>query len=510
MSSEPQNRDDDPRTPDSAAPPPDSAHPPEPGEAQPFKEIPPRDHGAGLGRGASAEEPAEEEEEELHGISEDTVDAVIEALAAENDVELGELLAEERPEDVADLLEQLKPDDRRRAIRALEPELAGPVLTELDEGARDEALEAMEPEAIARAVSELESDDAVYLLEDLDEDRQKEILQSLNSADRIAIEQSLVYPEDSAGRMMQRAVVAAPLWWTVGALLDYLRRAKDVPEDFYAVVVVDPAHKPVGLAPLGRLVTHRREERLADIMDKEFHSFEVMDVAKDVAYAFNKYHLVTAPVTDEAGRLVGAIMIDDAMATMEEEAEEDLLRLGGVGDEEISDSARETLRQRLPWLGINLPTAFLAAAVIALFEDTIGKLTVLAALMPIVASMGGNAATQTLTVTVRALAAKELTRTNARRIIRRELLVGLCNGLIFALLVGTVAALWQSSPKLGLVIAAAMMANFMTAALAGILIPMLLDRFKVDPAVASGVFVTTLTDVVGFFAFLGLATAFLL
>ncbi|MDD2869540.1 magnesium transporter [Neomegalonema sp.] len=452
----------------------------------------------------------EEEDAESHGLTEGTVEAVIEALAADDDAAVGEILGEERPEDVADLLEQLKPDDRRRAIRALEPELAGPVLTEMDEGARDDALEAMEPEAIARAVGELESDDAVYLLEDLDEERQQEILKSLDAGDRLAIEQSLVYPEDSAGRMMQKALVAAPLWWTVGALLDYLRRAKDVPEDFYAVVVVDPAHKPVGLAPLGRLVTHMREERLQDVMQTEFHSFKTSDSARDVAYAFNKYHLVTAPVTDEAGRLVGAIMIDDAVETLEDEAEEDLLRLGGVGDEEISDSTRETLRQRLPWLGVNLPTAFLAAAVIALFEDTIGKLTVLAALMPIVASMGGNAATQTLTVTVRALAAKELTRTNARRIIRRELLVGICNGLIFAVLVGTVAALWQSSPKLGLVIAAAMMANFLTAAMAGILIPMLLDKLKVDPAVASGVFVTTLTDVVGFFAFLGLATAFLL
>lgn len=451
-----------------------------------------------------------EEEADTHSLPEETVEAVMEALAAENDAALGEILSEERPEDVADLIEQMAPDDRRRTIRALEPELAGPVLTELDEGARDEALEAMEPEAIARAVGELESDDAVYLLEDLDADRQKEILGALNAGDRLAIEQSLIYPEDSAGRMMQRALVAAPLWWTVGALLDYLRRAKDVPEDFYAVIVVDPAHKPVGLAPLGRLVTHKREERLEEIMQTEFHSFSAADTAKNVAYVFNKYHLVSAPVTDEAGRLVGVIMIDDAMETMEEEAEEDLLRLGGVGDEEISDSTRETLRQRLPWLGVNLPTAFLAAAVIALFEDTIGKLTVLAALMPIVASMGGNAATQTLTVTVRALAAKELTRTNAGRIIRREVLVGLCNGLIFAVLVGTVAALWQSSPKLGLVIAAAMMANFFTAAVAGILIPMLLDRFKVDPAVASGVFVTTLTDVVGFFAFLGLATAFLL
>jgi magnesium transporter len=384
------------------------------------------------------------------------------------------------------------------------------ILIEVSEGVRDEILSFLAPEKLAEAIRELDSDDAVYLLEDLGEDAQRHVLDALEPADRAAVTKSLAYPEYSAGRLMQSEFVKAPPFWTVGQMIDFLRASEDLPEEFYDIIVVDPAARPIGKIPLGALLGARRQVTLESLMADDFRTLHVEDPQEDVAYAFNQYHLVSAPVVDDSGRLVGVITIDDAMEVLEEEAEEDIMRLGGVGDEEISDNVWEITRRRFPWLAVNLATAVIASLVIGLFEDTIAEVVALAILMPIVASMGGNAGTQTLTVAVRALATRDLTQTNASRVVGREVAVGLINGLGFAVIMGIVAWVWFDQPMIGLVIAAAMVVNLAAAALAGILVPILLDKVGADPALASGTFVTTVTDVVGFFVFLGLAAMVLL
>jgi magnesium transporter len=309
---------------------------------------------------------------------------------------------------------------------------------------------------------------------------------------------------------MQSEFVKAPPFWTVGQMIDFLRASDDLPETFHDIIVVDPAAKPIGKVPLGVLLRTRRPVTLESLMAADFRTLHVEEDEEDVAYAFNQYHLVSAPVVDDGGRVVGVITIEDAMEVLEDEAEEDIKRLAGVGDEEISDRVWEITRRRFPWLAVNLLTAILASLVIALFDDTIGQYVALAVLMPIVASMGGNAGTQTLTVAVRALATRDLTPTNAMRIVARETMVGLTNGLGFAVLMGAIAWIWFGNPALGGVIAVAMVVNLLVAGLAGILIPIGLEKIGADPALASGTFVTTVTDVVGFFVFLGLAATVLL
>jgi magnesium transporter len=413
--------------------------------------------------------------------------------------------------DLADVIEQLAPQRRAALVTALGPEGIADALPELGAGMRDEVLALLNPEQIAVAVSALETDDIVYVLEDLEPAERAQALQALPPDDRAVVEQSLNYPEYSAGRLMQREAVTAPPFWTVGQMIDSLRASDDLPEAFYDVIVVDPAMRPVGKVALSKILSARRPVTLEGVMQTNVHTLRVTDTQEDVAYAFNQYHLVSAPVVDESGRLVGVITIDDAMVALSEEAEEDLLQLAGVGaDAEISDSVRETLRQRFPWLLVNLVTAVLASAVIALFEDALAQVVALAVLMPIVASMGGNAGTQSLTVAVRGLATRDLTDTNARRVVGREMLAGLANGGAFAIIMAGVALVWFGDPMLAGVIAAAMVVNLLAAALAGVLIPILLDKAGADPALASGTFVTTVTDVVGFFAFLGLASAVLL
>ena len=310
---------------------------------------------------------------------------------------------------------------------------------------------------------------------------------------------------------MQREVVMAPEHWTVGQAIDFLRSEDELPEQFYHVILVDPRMHPVGNVTLGKLMASKRTVKLVDIVEDVFQVIPVTQEESDVAYAFNQYHLISAPVVDAENRLVGVITIDDAMAVLDDEHEEDILRLAGVGEESsLSDTVMETTRQRLPWLGVNLVTAILASGVIALFEDTISSFVALAVLMPIVASMGGNAGTQSLTVAVRAIATKDLTGANVWRVIRREVLVGAINGLVFAVVMGIVGIIWFGSPVLGYVIALAMIINLIVAGLAGTGVPVVLEKIGVDPALASGAFVTTVTDVVGFFAFLGLAGIFLL
>ena len=433
------------------------------------------------------------------------------ALADEDRALLDEYLTPMHSADIADVLEQISAPERQAFLALVPGQIDGEVLSELDEGIREEVIETLPPEMVAEAVRDLDTDDVVDLVEFLEEDRQEAILDALDASDRVAVEMALSYPEYSAGRLMQREFVVAPEDWTVGHAIDYLRTAEDLPEQFYHVILVDPAMRPIANVTLGRLLAAKRDVRLRDIREDVFRPIQVDQPEKDVAYAFNQYHLISAPVVDASGRLVGVITIDDAMIVLEAEAEEDILRLAGVSDESsLSDGVLGTVKSRLPWLMVNLATANISAAVISLFSESLTAIVALAVLMPIIASMGGNAGTQALTVAVRALATKDLTRSNLTRVIRREGLVGLLHGIVFALVMASIAWIWFDNPALAGVIAMALIINLFIAGLAGILVPVTLDRLKLDPALASGTFVTTITDVVGFFAFLGLATAVLL
>ena len=435
---------------------------------------------------------------------------IVEAVEAGDAPRLVALLEPLHPADIADLLEQIDVEERRALVQLYGREFDGEILSELGEGIREDVIEHLHPTVLKEAVRELESDDVVDLLEDLEEDQRAAILQALHPTDRIAVEQALTYPEYSAGRLMQREVVAAPAHWTVGQTIDYLRSHDDLPEQFYHVVLVDPAMRPVGHVTLGKMMSSRRHVRLADITEPSFRTFRVDEPEGEVAYAFNQYHLISAPVVDAGGRLAGVITIDDAMIVQSEEAEEDIRLLAGVGAESLQDTTLEIVRARIPWLAVNLFTAIIASVVIAQFEDTIAAIVALAVLMPIVASMGGNAGTQSLTVAVRAIATRDLTGSNALRVLRREIVAGLLNGLVFAVVMGAIAVLWFGSPMIGVVIGVAMIVNLICAGLAGIGIPIVLEKAGIDPALASGTFVTTVTDVVGFFAFLGLAGVVLL
>ena len=425
--------------------------------------------------------------------------------------ELTALLEDLHAADIADLLEQVSSQERENLIRLYGGEFDGEILSELDESIREEVIAVLNPAVLAEAVRELESDDVVDLLEDLEEPQQEAILDALEDADRVAVEQSLSFPENSAGRLMQREVVMAPEHWNVGQAIDFMRDSDNLPEQFYHVVIVDPRTHPIGNVTLGRIMGSKREVPLTELLEETFQVIPAEQDEEDVAYAFNQYHLISAPVVDGEGRLAGVITIDDAMVVLDEEHEEDILRLAGVSDESsLADRVIETTKRRFPWLAVNLVTAVLASLVIAQFEAAIAQVVALAVLMPIVASMGGNAGTQSLTVAVRAMATRDLTGSNVWRVIRREALVGLVNGVIFAVVMGIVGVIWFGSPALGWVIAAAMVINLVVAGLAGTIIPILLEKMNIDPALASGAFVTTVTDVVGFFAFLGLAAAVLL
>jgi magnesium transporter len=443
----------------------------------------------------------------------DTLRAQLKSLVAKGDVAgIDALMEPLHAADIADLLEQVSEGEREAWLALWSKGIDGEVLSELDWGLREEVIALLPDQVLADAVRELDSDDVVDLVEDLEDEQIEQILDALEPADRVAVEQALAYPEDSAGRLMQREVVHAPEHWTVGEMIDYLRAHKrDLPEQFYHVVLTDPRMKPTGYVTLGRLLASTRKTGLTDIVEDSFRVIPANQPQADVAYAFNQYHLISAPVVDQDGRLVGVITIDDAMIVLDEEAEEDMLKLAGVGEESsLSDRVIETTKQRFPWLFVNLITAILASLVIAQFEDAITQIVALAVLMPIVASMGGNAGTQSLTVAVRAIATRDLTRSNLMRVVMREGAVGLINGLVFATVMGVIGLVWFGSPMLGAVIASAMVINLLVAGLAGILIPVTLDRLNIDPALASGAFVTTVTDVVGFFAFLGLAVVFLL
>lgn len=458
-----------------------------------------------------AQEIELDRDEDEYALDEKVVSAILDAVGAGDAAAIDTLMEPLHAADIADLLEQIGSSDRAALLALWSRGIDGEILSELDESIREEVIQALPAEVLTEAVRELDSDDVVDLLEDLEEPQQERVLEALEDSDRAAVEQSLTYPEYSAGRLMQREVVTAPEHWTVGDAIDFLRTAEELPDQFYHVILVDPRWHPVGYVTLGKLLSSRRDVPLLAITEDSFRTMGVLEEEGDVAYAFNQYHLISAPVVDGDGRLAGVITIDDAMAVLDEEHEEDVLRLAGVGEESsISDGVIDTVRQRTPWLLVNLFTANIAALVIAQFAHTIEAVVALAALMPIVASMGGNAGTQSLAVAVRALATKDLTGSNAGRVVRREAMVGAINGFVFALIMGLVGYLAYGSWLLGGVLGAAMVINLVVAALAGVLVPLTLERFDLDPALASGTFVTTMTDVVGFFVFLGLATVILL
>ncbi len=440
----------------------------------------------------------------------DFVRAVSDALAGTDRASAAALVTGLKAPDLADVIELLDPDERVALIQALGPAFDYEVLSELDETVRDQLSEALPNELLARAVTELDTDDAAYILENLEESDKQEILAQLSSGDRQALERNLDYPEETAGRLMQAEFVAVAPFWTVGNVIDHMRESDELPNHFSEIFVVDTSFRVLGSVDLSRLLRTKRDVPVSTIMDKDRHLVLATDGQEELARQFQRYDLMSAPVIDENNRLVGVVTVDDVVEVIQDEAEEDMKALAGVGDESLADSVLETVRSRVPWLIVNLGTATLASSVIKAFDATIEQMVALAVLMPIVASMGGNAGTQTMTVTVRALATNKLGPVNAPRVITREAFVGVVNGLILSSIIGAVVFLWFGSGKLGAVIGIAMIVNSIAAALAGILIPLAMDALDLDPAPASGVFVTCVTDVVGFFAFLGLASIWLM
>jgi magnesium transporter len=460
--------------------------------------------------GPAGDGGGEVETAELYGLTPETVRAVRDALETDDVARVFEIVTELHAADVADLLETVTADERRAVVDLLRREFDPEILPFLDETIRDEVIEQLPTREIAAALAELDTDDAVYLIEDLDDEAKEEILAEIPAEDRIALEEGLAFPENSAGRLMQRGLVAVPAYWTVGQTIDYLRTSDDLPDEFYDLFVVDPRHHPVGSVPLSRAMRTRRPVLVCDIMEPALRVIPADMDQEEVAYLFHQYGLVSAPVVDGESRIIGVITVDDVVEVIDEEAEEDILRLGGVSETDLHEPAWKAARRRFAWLLVNLATAILASMVIGLFDAAIERMVALAVLMPIVASMGGNAGTQTLTVTVRALATRDLVPANALRHVGKEGAVGIINGILFAIVAGVVAGVWFNDAMLGRVIAAAMVVNMIVAALSGILIPLGLDRAGVDPAIAATVFVTTVTDVVGFFAFLGLAALVLI
>jgi magnesium transporter len=409
--------------------------------------------------------------------------------------------------DTGDLIEALDPELRPRFVGLMGREFDFTALTEVDDAVREEILDELPAQTVAEGVRELDSDDAAHILEDLPKQEQAEILQQLPAPERGAVERILYYPEDSAGRRMQTEFIAVPPSWTVGHAIDHMRETLDLPDRFFELYVVDAERKLLGAVGLDRLLRTKRPVPVAELMDEDRRRVRATEDKEEVARMFERYNLVAAPVVDDGDRLVGVLTFDDVVDVIEEEAEEDIRALSGVArHEELSDSVWTIAKGRFPWLLANLATALLSAWVISRFEGSIEKMVALAVLMPIVASMGGNAGTQTMTVAVRALATRDLSEANAWRVVRRELMVGIINGLVFAAIMGAIAMMWFQVTDLGVVIGLALVCVLAAAALGGIVIPLGLIRLGVDPAIASGPFVTTVTDVVAFFSFLGIAT----
>ena len=441
----------------------------------------------------------------------DTLTTIQKLLTQENKIELIKYVKEIHNADLAEIIQNLDDDNRSKFILSIKDSFDPEILTYLNDSLRDDVIEKIDIKKLASDVSELDVDDAVDVVEDLEESDQETFLSSIPDSERKLIEEGLNYPEDSAGRLMQRKFVAVDNSWNVGNAIDYLRNeTENLPEDFYDVYLVDKVDTVTGIVSLGRLMSSKRDVILNKIQNKKTRTINVLTDQEEVAYQFTKYAMVSAPVINEQDRIIGSITVDDVVEVIEEEREEDILKLGGVGQTDIFDDLINTIKSRFSWLLVNLLTAVAASIVIVFFQASIEKVVALAVLMPIVASMGGNAGTQTLTVAVRALATKELTPTNTIKIVIKETFVGGINGIIFALIVGILSAYWFNDNLLGIIIASAMIINLVIAGFVGALIPISLNKINIDPALASGVILTTITDVFGFLSFLGLASIFLI
>ncbi len=437
------------------------------------------------------------------------LDETIFLLKQENNYALKNFLTEMHAADIAEIIKNLDDENKEKILLILKDNFDLEILTHLDESLKEEIIDFLGIETLAPNVSDLDLDDALDVVEDLEKSDQETILKSIPDVERKLIEEGLKYPEDSAGRLMQRKFVSIAENWTVGQAIDKLRSTIDLPEDFYDIYLINNNNNIRGIVPLGRLMSSRREVYLNEIKNKSARKVSVNTDQEEVAYMFNKYGLVSAPVVDKDNKLIGSITVDDVVDVIEEEREEDILKLGGVGQTDLYSAVVSTTRLRFSWLLVNLLTAIIASVVIGFFQASIEKVVALAVLMPIVASMGGNAGTQTLTISVRALATRELTATNAIKIIGKETFVGGINGFIFAIILGIISTLWFGETMIGIVIALAMIINLIIAGFAGTFIPLTLSKLKIDPALASGVILTTITDVVGFLSFLGLASILL-
>ncbi|MCF2514737.1 magnesium transporter [Sphingomonas sp. G124] len=454
-------------------------------------------------------EPGHPQEDRVHDeedrLRPEFVREVLDAVADGDDETARALVSELHPADIADLIELAPGDERADLIEALAGIVDADVYAELNEHVREDMIDEMEPQQVADLAAQLDTDDAVALIEDLEEDEQRAVLRAMEPDDRAAVEEALTYPEETAGRLMQRDLIAVPEHWKVGQVIDYLRSSDELATDFWEVFVVSPDHHPVGTCKLSTILRSSRAIRVSEIMSRKQTLIPVDMDQEEVALRFQKYALISAAVVDPSGRLVGMITVDDIVHIIQEEAGEDVLLLSGAGDGDINEPIAMTVRTRLTWLIINLGTAILASSVVGFFQGEISRFALLAVLMPIVSGMGGNAGTQTLAVAVRALATNQLTSSNTMRMFGRELTIALSNGLSLGILIGTGVGLIFSNPLLGVVMGSAMVINNLIAGLAGILVPVMLDRAQIDPAVSSAVFVTTATDCMGFFSFLGLA-----
>lgn len=435
------------------------------------------------------------------------VRAVQDALEAGDTGLAYDLVEPLHPADIADLFELIDRAERAHLAAAITDLMSGEVIAELNDFVREEMMDALGPAAVASIAEQLETDDAVQLIEDLDAPDQQAVLAELEPEDRHAIESALAYPEETAGRLMNRDYVAVPEHLSVGDLIDYLRESRDLTNDFWEVFVVDAAHHPVGTCQLSWVLRTPRSVPLSDVMQRDQTLIPVTMDQEEVALMFQKYALISAAVVDESGRLVGQMTVDDVIHIISEEAQEDTMLLSGAGEGDINEPIRDAYKARVRWLLANLLTASVASTIISQFEDTIAAMVALAVLMPIVAGIGGNAGTQTLAVTVRALATNQLTSSNTWRSVRREMSIALLNGSTIAVVIGFAVSLLFANPMLGLVIALAMMCNILIAGLAGVVVPLTLDRLDIDPAISSSIFVTMITDSMGFLVFLGLAVA---
>ncbi len=452
----------------------------------------------------------EKKEETLFGASEELLAQIKDDLDAENVASIRTRVRFLQPADVADLINRLSGDQRRSFVGAIRPVLDPEVVTYIEENIREEILDILGVQGFAKAVSKLDSDDALDLIADLDEDQMRAVLRAIPAGERAFLEEVLTYPEDSAGRLMQREIVTVPPFWTIGETIHFVHETADLPDTFYTIYVVDPRHHPIGQISLSNLLREEEMTLVSEVMDKTLNLIPAVTDQEEVAGMFRHYALVSAPVVDPSGRIVGMITVDDIVTVIDEEAEEDILKLAKAAESDFTTPVAKTAYWRIRWLIITLVNTLMASYVISTFETSIQKMTALSFLMTINAAMGGNSGMQVVTVVVRALAMKDIKETDAWKAVRKEILVGLMTGTFFAFILGGVAALWVQDLQLGIVLSVALLLNMLWAACAGTLFPIVIQRLKLDPAISAGPILTTTTDVLGYFIFLGLATWFLL